>query len=71
MSSDELSVASMSDAHPLIGVPPIAVEQSLSVIEASKRLAAYTAVDQNVKPEHRVRIIRIDVNCSFISSITR
>ncbi|KAG5636479.1 ribose-5-phosphate isomerase rki1 [Sphagnurus paluster] len=27
---------------------------TLSVIEASKRLAAYTAVDQHVKPEHRI-----------------
>ncbi|KAF9465913.1 ribose-5-phosphate isomerase [Collybia nuda] len=36
------------------GALPVAAEQSLSVIEASKRLAAYTAVDQNVKLEHRV-----------------
>ncbi|KAJ8456278.1 hypothetical protein ONZ45_g18786 [Pleurotus djamor] len=30
------------------------VLKPLSPIEASKRLAAYTAVDQHVKPEHRV-----------------
>ncbi|EAU86951.1 ribose-5-phosphate isomerase [Coprinopsis cinerea okayama7 len=28
--------------------------ETLSLIEASKRLAAYTAVDQHVKPEHRI-----------------
>jgi len=30
------------------------VPKTLSVIETSKRLAAYTAVDQHVKPEHRI-----------------
>lgn len=51
--------------RPILGVPtemntsgavPVstATEKPLSVIEASKRLAAWTAVDQHVKPEHRV-----------------
>jgi ribose 5-phosphate isomerase A len=31
-----------------------AARQKLSVIEASKRLAAWTAVDRHVKPEHKV-----------------
>ncbi len=30
----------------------------LSVIERSKQLAAWTAVDQHIKPEHRVRECR-------------
>ncbi|TFK60657.1 ribose-5-phosphate isomerase [Pluteus cervinus] len=33
---------------------PKTVEKALSAIESSKRLAAYTAVDHYVKPEHRV-----------------
>ncbi|THH04115.1 hypothetical protein EW146_g10263 [Bondarzewia mesenterica] len=32
----------------------MAVEQKLSVIEASKRLAAWTAVDRHILPEHKV-----------------
>jgi len=32
----------------------ISATQAITVIEASKRLAAYTAVDQHVKPEHRI-----------------
>jgi hypothetical protein len=31
----------------------------LSEIETSKRLAAYTAVDQHVKPEHKVGVHRL------------
>ncbi|TFY51226.1 hypothetical protein EVG20_g11101, partial [Dentipellis fragilis] len=31
-----------------------AVEKKLSVIEASKRLAAWTAVDKHIRPEHKV-----------------
>lgn len=41
-----------------MGVPeetrPNAALKTLSVVETSKRLAAYTAVDQHVKPEHRI-----------------
>ena len=29
-------------------------EKPLDIVEESKRLAAYTAVDQHVKPEHKV-----------------
>jgi hypothetical protein len=32
-------------------------DQNLSVLERSKQLAAWTAVDQHVKPEHRVGIV--------------
>jgi len=32
----------------------LATVATLSVIEASKRLAAYTAVDQHIKPEHKI-----------------
>ncbi len=31
------------------------LEKPLSVIESSKRLAAWTAVDRHVLPEHKVR----------------
>ncbi|KAJ6504184.1 ribose-5-phosphate isomerase [Mycena polygramma] len=42
-----------SFGHPAKLVSPI-VDLNLSVIEKSKQLAAWTAVDQHVKPEHRV-----------------
>ena len=32
----------------------------MDIIESSKRLAAYTAVDNHIKPEHKVREISID-----------
>jgi hypothetical protein len=32
--------------------------KKLSIIEASKRLAAWTAVDRHILPEHKVRLPR-------------
>ena len=32
----------------------------MDIIESSKRLAAYTAVDNHIKPEHKVREMSID-----------
>ncbi|KAF8728461.1 hypothetical protein AX14_006615 [Amanita brunnescens Koide BX004] len=43
----------MSQVQPQLSAVP-APEKTLDVIEQSKRLAAYTAVDQHVKPEHKI-----------------
>ncbi|KAF5381749.1 hypothetical protein D9615_005441 [Tricholomella constricta] len=39
--------------------------KALNVIEASKRLAAYTAVDQHVKPEHRSKELIVSAGLSL------
>ncbi|KAA1477961.1 ribose-5-phosphate isomerase [Dentipellis sp. KUC8613] len=46
------ALASQTALAPPPAVQP--VEKKLSVIEASKRLAAWTAVDKHIRPEHKV-----------------
>ena len=37
-----------------VSVPAATVSPTLNSVEASKRLAAYAAVDKHVRPEHKV-----------------
>ena len=43
----------------VLGPKQTETETKLSVIEASKRLAAYTAVDHHIRKEHKVSLVVI------------
>jgi len=57
-----LPCQSLSELQSLQVAPP---KVPLDPIEQSKKLAAYTAVDNHVKPEHRVSVQYFDVEGAF------